>query len=586
MSQISPGTETPVARCQPARRSAALPCLAVLCLAAAFPASAAAKPQCDGKTATIVSNAPTIVGTKAPDVIAAGPGDNLIHGEGGNDVICGGGGDDLVYGGRGDDTIFGEGGDDGIYGERGSDSLDGGGGEDRLFGATGNDELNGGPGNHDQLFGGPGDDSLSGGEGDFDVLTGGPGNDSIDGGPGAHDIASYSGTGGAVTINLEAGAVSGAESEQLSGIEDAIGGSGDDTLIGSTASPNRLDGGPGNDHLVAAGPGDEAFGGPGSDTCGGFAAETSCGPMAGTGGTAVELYESIDESTSLIVTGNSGVDNATVGFSGGAYTVQGTPGANPILLGDPASGACTRDQGSNSVSCQGPISSIQASLGGGDDTFAVATSVPASVSSIIDGGAGSDTLRGGEGDDTLYAGDDHVPDTLEGGGGDDVLYGINIFHPRKDSGAATMLGGPGDDLLIGGQPCDGDLFDGGAGDNDSASFARVHNSGTFVQATIGGPVLDPEVSGCNAGHIEDNVEKIEGSPGNDILTGDDGPNTLLGRGGDDRLAGKGGFDDCAGGAGNNEVTSCEYGDSGPRFRHKRHPHRRLAVWRHRTAARL
>ncbi|HEX3609987.1 MAG TPA: hypothetical protein VHU14_10035 [Solirubrobacterales bacterium] len=545
---------------------------------AAVPAAHADAATCNGKQATIVSNAPKIVGTKAPDVIVAGPGDNTIYGEGGNDTICGGEGDDTIYGGRGNDVLFGEGGNDTLYGERGSDDLDGGAGEDRLFGATGNDELKGGPGGHDQLFGGPGDDSLSGGEGDFDVLTGGPGNDSIDGGPGAHDIASYAGIGGAVTIDLGAGTVSGAESEHLSGIEDAIGGSGDDTLIGSTASPNRLDGGPGNDHLIAAGSADEAFGGPGSDICTGFSAETSCGPMAGGGGTAVELYKSIDEATSLIVTGNGGVDEATVSFSGATYTVQGAPGANPILLGDPSSGGCSRDPGSGSVSCQGPISSIQASLGAGNDTFAVDPSVPASVSSTIDGGAGSDTLRGGEGDDTLYAGDDHVPDTLEGGGGDDVLYGINIFHPRRDSGAATMRGGPGDDLLVGGQPCDGDLFDGGAGDNDSASFARVRNSGVFVQATIGGAVLDPDVSGCNAGHIEDSVEKIEGSPGNDILTGDEGPNTLLGRGGDDRLDGKGGFDDCVGGAGSNEIVNCEYTDSGPRHLRKRATRHKLAVW--------
>jgi Ca2+-binding RTX toxin-like protein len=544
-----------------------------------MPVAHADAATCNGMQATIVSNAPKIVGTKAPDVILAGPGDDTIYGMGGNDTVCGGEGDDTIYGGRGNDALFGEGGNDTLYGERGSDDLDGGAGEDQLFGATGNDELNGGPGNHDTLFSGPGDDSLSGGEGDFDVLNGGPGNDSIDGGPGAHDIASYTGTGGAVTINLEAGTVTGAEGEQLSGIEDAIGGSGNDTLIGAAGTANRLDGGPGSDHLVAAGPGDEAFGGPGSDTCAGFTAETSCGPMVGGGGTAVELYKSIDESTSLIVTGNSGVDNATVSFSGGTYTVQGAPGGTPILLGDPGSSACTRDQGSNSVSCPGPISSIQASLGAGDDTFAVASSVPGSVSSIVDGGAGSDTLRGGEGDDTLYAGDDSVPDTLEGGGGDDVLFGVNIFHPRKDSGAAQMSGGSGDDLLIGGQPCDGDNFDGGPGENDSASFARVHNSGVFVQATIGGAVLDPDVPGCNAGHVEDNVEKIEGSPGPDILTGDNGPNTLLGRGGNDRLDGMGGFDDCAGGAGSNETVNCEYGDSGPRFRrkHKRHRHRERAI---------
>ena len=52
-------------------------------------------------------------------------------------------------------------------------------------------------------------------------------------------------------------------------------------------------------------------------------------------------------------------------------------------------------------------------------------------------------------------------------------------------------------------------------------------------------------------------EKIEGSPGNDILTGDNGPNTLLGRGGDDKLDGKGGADDCIGGGGHDSATNCE-----------------------------
>jgi Ca2+-binding RTX toxin-like protein len=567
------------------RRRLAIALLLGVCLVLSFCPSAEAKgASCGGKRATIVSNAPRIVGTKAPDVIVAGPGDNAIYGLGGNDTICAGEGNDVIHGGRGNDALYGEGGNDSLYGERGSDHLDGGTGEDRLFGATGNDELEGGPGNHDQLVAGPGDDSLSGGEGDFDVLIGGPGNDGIDGGPGAHDVASYAGTGGAVTINLEAGSVSGAESEHLTGIEDAIGGSADDTLIGSAVSANRLDGGPGNDHLIAAGPGDEAFGGPGSDSCSGFAFETSCGSTGGGGGTIVELYESIDEATTLIVSGSAGSDQATVSFNGSAYTVQGVPGGEPILPGDPSSGSCSRDAAANSVSCQGPVSTVQASLGGGDDTFAVDPSVPASVSATIDGGPGSDTLRGGEGDDTIYAGDDHAPDTLEGGGDDDVLYGINIFHPRHDSGAARMLGGPGDDLLIGGQPCDGDLFDGGPGENDSASFARVRNSGVFVEATIGGSVSDPNVPGCNAGHIEDSVEKIEGSPGPDILTGDEGSNTVLGRGGDDRLDGRGGFDSCVGGPGHNETRNCEYTGSGPRYRRKRKRARRHLMVLHRIVA--
>ena len=131
---------------------------------------------------------------------------------------------------------------------------------------------NGGAGNGDTVEGNQGDDTLDGGAGNEDVIIGGTGNDKIDGGPGEHDIADYAGVGGAVTVDLQTQTVSGAENEHLEGIEDAIGGSGADTLIGSS-EPNRLDGGPGNDHLeAAAGGGDAAFGGPGSDQCtGGFA---------------------------------------------------------------------------------------------------------------------------------------------------------------------------------------------------------------------------------------------------------------------------------------------------------------------------
>jgi Ca2+-binding RTX toxin-like protein len=504
---------------------------------------AAGKPTCEGKVATIVSDAAKIVGTKAPDVIVAGAGANTIYGEGGDDTICGGEGNDTIYGGRGDDTIDGEGGDDSVHGERGSDMLEGGDGTDRVYGDSGNDHVDGGAGDHDLVEGDQGDDSLDGGPGDFDLLVGGPGNDGIDGGPGEHDIASYAGTGGAVTIDLASGTVGGAEGEHLSGIEDALGGSGDDTLIGDPASANRLDGGPGNDRIEAAGPGDEAFGGPGEDQCSGsFAAEESCGGEAGGGATA-EIYDSIAGTDSLIVTGTPGADDVDVAYAGGNYVVTGT--------------------GPGTVTFPGPVDSIVATMGSGNDTVTIAPSVPASVSSTLEGGKGSDTLRGGEGNDVLYAGEDSEPDTLEGGGGDDVLYGVNIFHPRKDSGPAAMLGGPGSDLMVGGQPCDGDSFVGGPGEDDSASFARVQNTGVYVEATIGGAVEDPDVAGCDAGHIDSSTEKIEGSPGPDVLSGDGGPNVLLGRGGDDRLDGAGGDDSCIGGSGSDQATSCETVDSVP-----------------------
>ncbi|HTR75829.1 MAG TPA: calcium-binding protein [Solirubrobacterales bacterium] len=539
-------------------------------LAFAVPGASGGDPTCHGKPATIVSNAAVIRGGKAPDVIVAGPGNNTIYGEGGNDLICGGAGNDTIDGERGVDEIYGEEGDDTIEGERGSDKLDGGPGNDKILGGRGSDEIEGGPGTdlvegeqgNDHVDGGEGDgdivegnqgdDTLDGGAGNEDVIIGSTGNDKIDGGPGEHDIADYQGTGGAVTINLQTQTVTGAENEHLEGIEDAIGGSGNDTLIGSSEA-NRLDGGPGDDHLEATGGGDAAFGGPGSDQCtGGFAQETSCGPAAGSDGLATEIYESIDGQSTLILTGTSGPDQGTVNYSGGKFTISGSDVTN----GDPTNPDCSGTSGT--IVCSGKVTAIEATLGAGNDELTIGQSVPHSIGSTLEGGTGSDKLVGGPGNDVLYAGEDSDPDTLEGGGGNDVLYGVNIFHPKKDSGAATMNGGPGSDLMIGGQPCDGDTFNGGAGPNDSASFARVHNSGSVaVEATIGGSVITPGVGGCTPGKITSSTEKIEGSPGNDILDGDNKNNTLLGRGGNDKLDGKGGFDDCVGGGGHDTATNCE-----------------------------
>jgi len=152
--------------------------------------------------------------------------------------------------------------------------------------------------------------------------------------------------------------------------------------------------------------------------------------------------------------------------------------------------AIVRTAGSGTITCTGNVSAIEANLGAGNDELVIGQGVPHSIPSTLEGGTGSDKLVGGPANDVLYAGEDSDPDTLEGGGGNDVLYGVNIFHPKKDSGAATMNGGPGSDLMIGGQPCDGDTFNGGPGANDSASFARVHNSGVAVEATIGGEVIE------------------------------------------------------------------------------------------------
>lgn len=473
------------------RRWRLISLLAVLCGCASLLSAVSAKPlrpSCGGREPTIASNEHWILGTRGPDVIAGGRGRNVIVGGGGSDLICGGSG------------------------------------RDRIAGDRGNDTLRGGPGNRDEVDGGPGDDDVEGGSGAFDTLVGGIGRDRVDGGAGGHDIASYRGAGGAIEVDLAQGVVLGAESERLIGIEDVLGGAGEDTLSGTASTANRLDGGPGDDRLVGSSMGDRAFGGPGSDQClGGFAAEASCGPSGVRHGTArVELYRSITGSSILTIAGGDGADRLRIG-------------QRRI----------------------GPATALVASLGAGNDTLIVGRGVPPGVSVTIDGGPGRDRLRGGQGGDTLYAGDDSDPDTLGGGAGDDALFGVNIMHPRHASGSAALFGGGGDDLLIGGQPCN-DRFHGGGGDNDSASFARVRNAGIVVKAAIGGRAVDPGVVGCPGSRIDGGVEKIEGSTGRDVLSGAAGPDTLLGRGGSDVLDGRGGPDRCIGGRGGDQARHCEY----------------------------
>jgi Ca2+-binding RTX toxin-like protein len=422
-------------------------------------------------------------------------------------VIVGGRGPNTIRGGGGNDVICGGYRRDVIYGGRGKDTIDGKKGNDRVDGGRGSDEVDGGAG-RDSVRGDSGNDRVLGGPGDRDLVDGGMGDDSVDGGRGKGDIL--------------------------------VGGVGRDDI----------DGGPGP-HDVAS---YLSAGGPvivdlESGVVSGAEQERlvrvedvvttpAARPVAGGGGIQVELGRGVPGST-LAISGGDGADVASVSFRRSRYVVS-PASASPIVV-----------EG-------GTVSSIRASLGPGSDQLSFDRSVPADVSVTVDGGPGSDWLRGGSGGDTLYAGDDAEPDYLLGGGGRDALFGVNILHPQHPSGAATLIGGGGNDLLIGGQPCEGDFFKGGRGGADSASFARVRNSGTAVAATIGGEVVDPDVGGCGPGRIAADTEKIEGSPGPDLLTGGDGADTLLGRGGDDVLDGRGGKDRCIGGQGRDRNRRCEY----------------------------
>ena len=98
------------------------------------------------------------------------------------------------------------------------------------------------------------------GDGTSDVYNGGAGSDTID----------MSGITAPVTINLAQSTTSSSQTGQdtLSSIENAIGGSGNDTITGN-GGDNRLDGSGGDDIINAGSGNDIVIGGTGNDTMNG-----------------------------------------------------------------------------------------------------------------------------------------------------------------------------------------------------------------------------------------------------------------------------------------------------------------------------
>lgn len=211
-----------------------------------------------------------------------------FEGVGGDDVMRGGAGNDQMFGGAGFDYIdfsdantgisaylyagvaLGNGYDtfsnvegvigssfgDGLYGDNGTNVFFGGAGGDAIFGYDGNDVIMDGTG-ADAVYGDAGNDMI--------VAAADNDRDSYNGGTG-FDIVDYSGVAGAISVDLNNGAVRGAAGrDQLSGIEQVIG----------TAFNDTFEGGKGNDHFVGGAGRDEFNGERGYDVMtGGEGADT------------------------------------------------------------------------------------------------------------------------------------------------------------------------------------------------------------------------------------------------------------------------------------------------------------------------
>lgn len=391
---------------------------------------------------------------------------------------------------------------------------------DTLVGGDGNDTLSG-LGGGDTLNGGAGDDTLSGGAGK-DNLTGGAGNDILDGGQDS-DRASYIDASSAITVNLQAGTVTGAGTgnDTLIAIDgvigsgyndhfDATGFTGSAGLPGAITGFSEFEGGAGDDQII------------GARNVQGHAL-TRASYLGASAGVTVDLVAGQAFGTDPADVANVGTDTIS--------NILNVWGSNydDILRGS--------DNGAGSFEAyEGRRGNDLIEGRGGYDVVVYATDLTTSTGITVqlangtvtgDATVGTDTLRQieavrGTNFDDLYDA------TNFGNVGTANIGSLGAFNDFQGSG--------GNDTVIGNGSTRVNYSSALAGvtvnlqTNLSQPGATATNvAGTATSATEGTDSL----TGVNA---------AQGSSFNDTLLGSNFNNTLTGLGGDDILNGRGGFD--------------------------------------------
>lgn len=223
-------------------------------------------------------------------------------------------------------------------------------------------------------------------------------------------------------------------------IENAIGGTGDDTLTGNSA-----------DNLLVGNDGDDiASGGSGNDTLRGNAGDDT---LLGGAGDDV-MWAGANDAGDDSMNGGDGAD--LIGGGQGDDFLVGGAGTDVLFGGD---GDDTLHGGDFGAAVDvTDVTSSQLWSGGGDDFV-----FGAEGNDAIGGGGGDDVISAGAGNDTVFAGEDG-DDTLNGGADDDVLFGSSGDDVvAGDGGEDELFGGTGNDNVLGG--AGDDTLYGGAGDD-------------------------------------------------------------------------------------------------------------------------
>ena len=490
-------------------------------------------------SASTENNAYTALG--GDDVVTGSAFADTIDGGNGNDVITGGAGPDNLTGGSGYDTLRydtdtvgvtvdlaaqtagGAGsqasgdtitGFEAVHGGLGADSLTAADTGSDIDGGAGNDTISGGLG-IDALYGQAGDDLINGADGN-DVISGGTGADTLSGGSGTADMLSYSGSVGAVNVNLSSdiAAFGDAQGDVISGFEGVSGGLGNDSLVGSSTG-NILFGDTGNDTLLGLDGADTLQGGADDDVMDGGAGDDE---LDGGTGTNTSIYSGARA-------------DYTITLSGSTYTITDLRGGNPdgvdnvtnveqfqFADGTIAAGSVTDVAGSNGDDSITGTADANVLLGqGGQD--------------VIMGGDGNDRINGGSGDDNIAGG--RGADSLDGGTGSDIVAyytdtaGVTVnLATMTASGVGSEAAGDtisGFEGVIGGAGNDSLTGDGGL----NALYGDAGND------TINGAAGDDYILGGNGADL------LDGGADNDIIFAGAGQDTLTGGNGINQLWGEG-----------------------------------------------
>jgi serralysin len=341
---------------------------------------------------------------------------------------------------------------------------------------------------------------------------------------GGRDTLDLSGYAADQLINLNAetrssvgGAINNIAIARGTVIENATGGSGNDTITGNAAA-NILNGGTGNDTLYGGAGNDTISGGSGTDTADNSASSTwDVGYAYATGSTVYLSYGAEVDSLSSVerLVFGSGVDtvytDGTVAVDGGGnsnYLLLTSAGPNTVHLDSAASSnfnVLYLNGGTDTADVLGSTYAYIFGLGGAD-TITLGTaggwayggdgndtlSGAGGGNDILIGEAGNDTLSGLAGDDVIYAGIDN--DILSGGDGNDTLWG--------EAGNDTLTGGNGAlDFLIAQDGIDRLVFDAGLDIGYGGSGADVFVWNAYTQgADIVGDFSHAEGDKLNFDH--------------------------------------------------------------------------------------